>query len=66
MSTTYFEPEGSSSARRLYIYSYGMTRVTCISTNSLVGRRDIRRPEYEPSGSKLLEDIKNVKIKIRI
>jgi len=62
MSTTCFETEGSSSGRRLYIYSYGMAGVTCISTSSLLGRRDTRCPEYEPSGSKHVEN-KKTKIK---
>ena len=39
MSSTYFEPEGSSSGRRLYIELwYGIVRFTCIGISSLVGR----------------------------
>ena len=43
-----------------------MARFTCISIRSSVGGRDTRRPEDEPSSSKHEEDIKNLKIKIRI
>jgi len=40
MSSTCFEPEGSSSVGRLSIQLYyGMVRSTCISISSLVGRR---------------------------
>jgi len=38
MSSTRFEPEGSSS-EDAYIYRYGMVRFTCIGIGSVVGRR---------------------------
>jgi len=42
MFSTCFEPEGSSSGRRIYIYIqlwYGTVCFTCIGVSSLVGRR---------------------------
>jgi len=36
LSSTCFEPEGSSSGRRLYIYRYGIVCFTCISISSPV------------------------------
>ena len=40
MSSTCFEPEGSTSGRRLYVQLwYGIVCFTCISINSLVCRK---------------------------
>jgi len=75
VSSTCFEPEGSSSGRRLYVQvRYNV--FICNGTSSLVGGRVptamhvnnlyhtctyIRLPEYEPSGAKHVEDIKKLK-----
>jgi hypothetical protein len=81
MSLMCFEPDSSSSGRRMYIYSYDTVRFTCISKSSLVGGRmlmltHVKRtycnciysylPEDEPSGSKHLQDVKKLEIKILI
>jgi hypothetical protein len=90
MSSTSFEPEGSSSGRRLYIQlssailymhqckqssrqssvRYPCTYWTAIRTDACKTYHTIsvhnRLPEDEPSGSKLVEDIKKLKIKILI
>ena len=71
MSCTCFEPEGSSSGRRLYIQLwYDTFEHTVVSTRLLTLLHVqhtipyhnciyIRLPEDEPSGSKHVEDIKN-------
>jgi len=57
MSSTCFESEGSSSGRRLCIRVW---------YSVLYMHQYNRLPEDEPSGSKHVEDIKKLKIKILI
>jgi len=70
MSYTYFEPEGSSSGRRLYVQLwYGTVRcvlhivlrtrlLVLVHVQSTVPQISRCLPENEPSGSKHVEDTK--------
>jgi len=59
MSSTYFETEGLSSGRRLYIQAW-------YSVFYMYQYKQFIDTEDEPSASKQAEDIKQLKIKIFI
>jgi hypothetical protein len=65
LPSTCFEPEVTSSARRLYIQlCYGIVCCTCIMVYHTCIYNHL--PEDEPSGSKHVEGINKLKIKIII